>query len=237
MIFVKLLLAELHAHTTWSDGVFPLPALVDLYGAHGFDVLCVTDHTVPRRARDGSSICPANWDAYLEQVELEAERARRMYDLVVIPGLELTDDNPDPLLSAHALAIGLRRFVSVEFGLVPALRMSRREGAALVAAHPHRPEDLGRQTCRFWHEWDALAPLVDRFELVNRSDLYPWVAEAGLPGVASGDFHRPEHLNSWKTLLPCSKDADAVVECLRSSARTYLAPFPLGARRLERLAA
>jgi len=44
---VKPLLAELHAHTTWSDGALSLSALVDLYGTHGFDVLCVTDHTLP----------------------------------------------------------------------------------------------------------------------------------------------------------------------------------------------
>ena len=39
-----MLLCELHAHTTWSDGALTLTELVDLYGMHGFDVLCVTDH-------------------------------------------------------------------------------------------------------------------------------------------------------------------------------------------------
>ena len=41
----ELLLCELHAHTTWSDGVLSIAELVDLYGTAGFDVLCVTDHT------------------------------------------------------------------------------------------------------------------------------------------------------------------------------------------------
>jgi hypothetical protein len=41
-----LLLCELHAHTTWSDGQLTLPELVDLYGRSGFDVLAVTDHAV-----------------------------------------------------------------------------------------------------------------------------------------------------------------------------------------------
>ena len=40
------LLAELHAHTTWSDGAFNIPELVELYGHAGFDVLAVTDHVV-----------------------------------------------------------------------------------------------------------------------------------------------------------------------------------------------
>ena len=42
-----LLLCELHAHTTWSDGFLTLRDLVDMYGEAGFDVLCVTDHAVP----------------------------------------------------------------------------------------------------------------------------------------------------------------------------------------------
>ena len=40
------LLCELHAHTTWSDGDLRVAELVDLHGRNGFDVLCVTDHTV-----------------------------------------------------------------------------------------------------------------------------------------------------------------------------------------------
>jgi predicted metal-dependent phosphoesterase TrpH len=40
------LLCELHAHTTWSDGLLSPRELCDLYGRAGFDVLAVTDHTV-----------------------------------------------------------------------------------------------------------------------------------------------------------------------------------------------
>ena len=41
-----LLLCELHAHTTWSDGSQTIGQLVDTYGQAGFDVLCITDHAV-----------------------------------------------------------------------------------------------------------------------------------------------------------------------------------------------
>ncbi len=228
----QLLLAELHAHTTWSDGTLSLPALVDLHGSHGFDVLCVTDHTLPADNGTRGHVGVHNWRAYLDEIADESERARREYGLVLVPGLELTDDHPDPLRSAHALALGLRTFVTIELGIRYALEEARRVGAALIAAHPQRPEDAGRRTCRFWHE-RALSRLVDRFELVNRGDVYPWVAEARLPVVASGDFHRPEHLNTWKTLLPCARSAAAVVDCLRSEQRLYLAPFPLGVRPVE----
>lgn len=48
---MRPLLCELHAHSTWSDGSLTLTELVDLYGMHGFDVLCLTDHAVPHSPR------------------------------------------------------------------------------------------------------------------------------------------------------------------------------------------
>jgi predicted metal-dependent phosphoesterase TrpH len=221
---VKPLLAELHAHTTWSDGVLSVSALVDLYGTHRFDVLCVTDHTV--RSDEGNRFVGVhNWHAYRDELAMEAERAERLYGLLVIPGLELTDDHPDPLRAGHALAIGLRSFVGVELGLRTAVGDARRVGAAIVAAHPHAPGENRRGTCRWWHERDAPVIRPDRYELFNRRDVFSWIAERGLPCVATGDFHRAEHLRTWKTLLPCARDERAVVDFLRSDARAYLMPF------------
>ena len=56
--------------------------------------------------------------------------------LLVIPGLELTYDDPNPLRAGHAVAVGLRTYVDVSAGLHTALAQARAEGAALVAAHP-----------------------------------------------------------------------------------------------------
>ena len=211
-------------------------ALVDLYGTHGFDVLCVTDHTLPG-GEGKRCVGVHNWRAYLDAVDAEAVRARDEYGMLVVPGLELTDDHPDVMRSAHALAIGLRTFVSVELGIRTAVADARRAGAAIVAAHPHAPGENTRGTCRWWHERDSPLVVPDRYELFNREDVFTWVAERGLPSVATGDFHRLEHLNTWKTLLPCGRDERAVVSFLRSGARAYLAPFPLGARVVESEAA
>jgi hypothetical protein len=48
------------------------------------------------------------------------------------------------------------------------------------------------------------------------------VAAAGHPTVATGDFHRSEHLATWKSLLPCAKDEAAIVAYLRSARPAYL---------------
>jgi predicted metal-dependent phosphoesterase TrpH len=214
------LLCELHAHTTWSDGRLTVRGLCDLYGLRGFDVIAITDHA----PREPTEIHAGNYDAYLRELRAEALRARELYDLLVIPGLELTFDDPDPLASGHALALGLRSYVDVSAGFDAALADARAHGAALVAAHPYSREQLPAAThgTAAFEAHPELAELVDRFELFNRHTLFSWVATAGLPTVATGDFHRPEHLATWKTMLPCPKDEPSVIAYLRSPRPAYL---------------
>jgi 3',5'-nucleoside bisphosphate phosphatase len=226
------LLCELHAHTRWSDGELTVAELVDLHGRSGFDVLCVTDHVVrsddPWRFEEGlrfSAIEEATFPLYLAEIEREAARACRTYGLLVVPGLELTFNDPEPVMAAHAVAIGLREFVSVENGIAQAMRSAAEAGAAILAAHPNadEPEPVrGRLTKRFSRD-AGLRALAHRFELFNRTQLFGWVAEAGLPAVASGDFHTPIHLSGWKTLLPSPHDEQAVVDYLRTPRPVYLA--------------
>ena len=230
------LLCELHAHTTWSDGTLPLAALVDLYGSHGFDVLCVTDHVLPPQAgAPPRHVHAGNFEGYRAEIEGEAERARALYDLVLIAGLELTDHADDPDRSAHALALGVHAFVPLDSGLLPAIAGAGEQGVAIIAAHPAGPDALdltaGRATRRFWSDFDALRPFVDRYELVNRHDVFGWVARERLPAVATGDFHRLEHLTTWKTFVPCAKREEEILLHLCSEAPVYLARPELVAGR------
>ena len=231
-----MLLCELHAHTSWSDGALSLRELVDLYGVSGFDVLCVTDHAVPRGdlyLRSQRSVDAQNWPAYLRAIAEEAGRARTLYDLLLIPGVELSE-NGEPDHTAHAVALGLEELVSLDNGVVAAVREASCAGAAVVAAHPYDLRGLplcgGTPTRRLWREWRQLAGVVHRWELFNQNQLFAWIAEQGLPAVASGDFHVESHLPGWKTLLPCPKEARAVVDFLRSPARASLVPFELERR-------
>lgn len=182
----------------------------------------------PWRLEEGllfSSIEEATYPLYLAEVEREAARAWRTYGLLVVPGLELTFNDPEPVMAAHAVAIGLREFISVDDGIADAMRSAAEAGAAIVAAHPNadEPESVrGRLTKRFSRD-TGLRELAHRFELFNRRQLFGWVADAGLPAVASGDFHTPEHLVGWKTLLPSMHDEQAVVGYLRTPRPVYLA--------------
>ena len=221
------LLCELHAHTTWSDGSLTLTELVDLYGMHGFDVLCVTDHVMPAGR---PYLTQRAHGRYIDAIEREARRARDQYDLLLVPGVELTFHEGDPDNSGHALALGLRPWVSLDEGLEHAMRAAREQGAAIVAAHPHGrlPDPKAPRTTRwFWHNRDRVADVVDRWELINRQQTFGWIAELGLRPIASGDFHRLEHLTTWKTLVPCPKTERGLVEYLRSDGRAYVVPWHL----------
>jgi hypothetical protein len=234
-----LLLCELHAHTTWSDGYLTLPELVDLYGHNGFDVLCVTDHAVRLDDPMPAAIDSWTWPAYHAAIRSEAARARSEYGLLLIPGLELSDNHDDPDLSAHALALGLEAHVSVDEGIAPALEAANEQGAALIAAHPYCDSDWTplRPTRRIARELETFRGVIHRYELFNRNEAFGWVARQNLPPVATGDVHRADHLASWKTLLPCEKNASAVVAYLRSRARVFLMPYAVERREPLPLAA
>src|ERR1700750_1606584 len=122
------LLCELHAHTTWSDGDLTVRELCDLCGRSGFAVLAVTDHTT----RERREVHAGNHAAYLSEVVAEAERARRRYGLLGVPGLMLTYDDRDPFEAALVVAIGLWEHVDLSVGLESALAAARAHGAALV---------------------------------------------------------------------------------------------------------
>lgn len=113
-----MLLCELHAHTTWSDGELTVTELVDLYGMHGFDVLCVTDHLLRSEERS-IRLRPDTYPHYVKTIERESRRASEQYGLLLIPGAELTHVAADPDEAGHALAVGLRSFCSVDEGLEP----------------------------------------------------------------------------------------------------------------------
>jgi hypothetical protein len=38
-----------------------------------------------------------------------------------------------------------------------------------------------------------------------------------MPFLAGSDFHKPKHLISWKTLLFCEKDPEAIKDCIRKN--------------------
>jgi hypothetical protein len=217
-----MLLCDFHVHTTYSDGVLPLPEVVDLFGRSGHDVIAITDHIVNRDNPLGRiahairhSLNPETWKRYFDQIRSEAERAWRSYGMLVLPGAEMTRNTINRDTSVHILALGLEDYLPADGDPLELLREIRGRGAVSVACHPHEMSEFYANTFYLWNRRKLVSKLVDLWEVACRWDLFPVVSREKLPHIASSDFHRPEHLYAWKTLLPAQKNPASVLDALR----------------------
>jgi hypothetical protein len=241
--YEPFLLCDFHVHTRWSDGRLSIREVVDLYGeTRRFDVMAITDHILMQRdilARSGRlltlgrrqfSVTEDRFDAYLAEIETEARRAKRVYDLLVIPGAEITQNHFRSKKNSHIVALNIRKFISADQPAEEILREIRRQGAFSIACHPHhrttRRFEIG--TCYLWDHRRSLVELVDVWEAANRDDLFSVTSLKHYPYVANSDFHKPKHLYSWKTLLRCEKNFDAIARTLRANVDVALTLYRNG---------
>jgi hypothetical protein len=217
-----MLLCDFHVHTTYSDGTLTVPQVVDLFGRSGHDVIAITDHVVNRDNGLGKiahamrrSLDPESWKRYFEEIHREARRAWKTYGMLVLPGAELTRNTINRDTSVHVLALGLTEYLSADGDPLEMLREIRARKAVSVACHPHEMSEFYANTWYLWNRRRIVEGIVDLWEVGCRWDLFPVVSREMLPHVANSDFHRPEHLYAWKTLLRCERDAASVLEALR----------------------
>ena len=217
-----MLLCDFHIHTTYSDGVLPLPSVVDLFGQTGHDVIAITDHIVNRdnglgkiAHRIGNSLNPETFRRYSEEIQREAERAWRSYGMLVLPGAEMTRNTINRDTSVHALALGLDEYLSADGDPLEMLREVQARGAVSVACHPHEMSEWYANTWYLWNRRKTVGDLVHLWEVGCRWELFPVVSRESLPHMANSDFHRPEHVYAWKTLLNADKTREAVLAALK----------------------
>jgi predicted metal-dependent phosphoesterase TrpH len=165
------------------------------------------------------SVTEERFDAYLEDIETESKRARRLYDLLVIPGAEITQNHIRSKRNAHIVALNIKKFISADQPAEDILKEIRRQGALSIACHPHHRTttrfEIG--TCYLWDHRKKLVDLVDVWEAANRDDLFSVTSLKHYPYVANSDFHKAKHLYSWKTLLRCEKKWDEIASTLRAN--------------------
>ncbi len=231
-----MLLADLHIHTTWSDGSLSIAEVVDLFGHSGHDVIAITDHVVNRdnlvgkvTHRLGLSVNAQNFDAYRSEIEWEARRAWDQYRMLLLAGAELTQNRIRRSASAHALALGLDHFIPAEGSVEEMITRAHDAKAIVVACHPNEQSDWFANTFYLWNRRREVSGLIDLWEVACRWDLFPRVSRAKLRFIGNSDFHQPKHLYAWKTLLPCEKRVNDVLRTLKSGtgfALTRLQPQP-----------
>jgi predicted metal-dependent phosphoesterase TrpH len=241
--YEPFLLCDFHGHTNWGDGRLSLREVVDLYGkTRRFDVIAITDHILMKRdlfARAGRllslgrrefSVTEERFQSYMDDIATEARRARKLYDLLVIPGAEITQNHIRSKKNSHIVALNIKEHISADQPAEDILHAIRNQGALSIACHPHhrttRRVEIG--TCYLWDKRKRLAALVDVWEAANRDDLFSVTSLKHYPYVANSDFHKPKHLYSWKTLLRCEKSWDAIARTLRANVDVALTLYRNG---------
>lgn len=217
-----MMLADFHVHSNFSDGKLTIPAVIDLYGQRGFGAIAITDHvgesqTVIGKAAGHLGLCltRATFPLYLEILKSEAERAWRLYRMVVIPGVELSKNSISNHRSAHILALGIDRFLSADGDVAEIAKTIRDLGAVSIAAHPVDSGKFEKQTYHLWNRRGELAQAFDAWEVASGDRLFHEVLESSLPKIASSDLHIARHMTSWKTVLDCERHPEAVLEAIR----------------------
>lgn len=241
--YEPFLLCDFHVHTTWSDGRLSLRDVIDLYGQTGrFDVIAITDHILMKRdllgrvgrlmslGRRHFSVTEERFSDYLAEIAVEAKRARRLYDLLVVPGAEITQNRVSSRKNSHIIALDIKEWISADQSARDILESIRRQGAVSIACHPHHrtTRRIEISTCFLWDNRKSLVDLVDVWEAANRDDLFSVTSLKHYPYVANSDFHKAKHLYSWKTLLKCEKKWDAIAAALKANVDVALTLYRNG---------
>lgn len=215
-------LADLHVHSTFSDGKLTIPELVDFYGQRGFGCLAVTDHICEERTFFGLAagflsytLTEETFPAYLELLRAQAERAWEQYEMVVIPGFELSKNSWSNQRSAHILGLGVGEWVGADGDIPDLARAIRAQGGVSIAAHPVSTRKIEKQTHHLWHRREELAAEFDAWEVASGPHLFTEVQNSGLPMIATSDLHRAGQIRSWKTVFDCERHPQAILEAVR----------------------
>ena len=221
---MQWLLADLHIHSTFSDGSVQIEEIIKTYGEAGFDVIAITDHLFDtqspislRLREEGKSV--KDVEAYFHKIEEVSLWAKESYDLLVIPGLEICNLLED----YHILGIDLKEAVNPNQDATGVIDDIHRQGGLAIASHPHLKlsyflkgdnESIQRHPLHLWKHRERYVDKIDAWEIANREDLFGIVSLEGLPYVANSDFHDRGHLSSWKSLIFAEKDKEAVKKAI-----------------------
>jgi processive 1,2-diacylglycerol beta-glucosyltransferase len=219
----QMLLCDFHIHSNYSDGKMSVPELIDFYGERGFDCICITDHLAdPRRLLGKISelanltLGPDQVAEYFAVIERERQRAWRRYKMLVMTGIEFNKDGYTSKTSAHLLGVDLKSPIDAALDIPETIAKIHEQGGLAIASHPHvMKSEWGKNTLYLWENQEQFAPLIDAWEIANRNNIFNDIGLKRLPFIANSDLHKPKHIYSWKTLIHCEKDPEAIKDCIR----------------------
>lgn len=176
--------ADLHMHTTVSDGIAPAAAMLDHVAERGeLDVIAITDHD-------------------RLEASLWAYAHRDRYPFEIIPGLEVTTRD------GHVLALWCTEPIAKGMSLTETCSAIHDQGGVAVLAHPFEPTIAPKASWRYFRHPQVLVESgVDAIEVFNAGAFTPgnnWLAglvfkNSPLPFVGSSDAHMPASVGTGIT--------------------------------------
>lgn len=188
--------ADLHMHTTASDGVASIRTLLDFIARRRphLNVIAITDHDT--------------LDAAFWALEHQAQ-----YAFDIVPGIEVSSR------AGHILALWVTTPIPAHLDLNETVAAIHEAGGLAILAHPlHIEMDVVRLNARrFWRDPMGLKQAgLDAIEVHNAAVGIPGTnhmarilaCRAGLPMTGSSDAHTPGAVGSGVTCFPGSTSAE-----------------------------
>lgn len=217
-----MMLADMHIHSTYSDGKLSIPEIVDFYGSRNFKIIAITDHLCEENTFIGKAslflkktLTKETFSAYMDEIQKESARAMKQYGMLVVPGIELTKNSFTFHKSAHILALGIKEFINADGGISDLIKQIKNQEALSVAAHPVSTKYFEHQTYQLWDNRLELAGMIDAWEVASGPFIFDEVLRSGLPLIASSDFHHPKQIRSWKTLVNCELNFESFKSAIK----------------------
>jgi predicted metal-dependent phosphoesterase TrpH len=192
-----VLSVELHTHSALSyDGRDPVEELLEEANAAGLDALAVTDHD--------------EIDASLEAARLAPE-----YDLLGIPGIEVSSD------AGHVLGLGVETAIPEGLSFHETIDRIHDHGGIAIVPHPF--QELRKGVLRAVSKEDLRA--ADAIEVYNSRLLTGranrqakrLAQEFGMPMTAGSDAHIAEMVGQAFTVVDTDeRSVDAILDGIRA---------------------
>ena len=200
--------ADLHCHTSWSDGILGVESLLELARARGIAAVAITDHDMIGGALRGNA--------------LEVE-----FGIQVIVGSEVTTRRQH-----HIVGLFLREAIPMFRGVPETVARIREQGGLAIVAHPFLgvPASASRGALRRWFEettFDGVELDSRYLSAGGKRDLVEFYAEhsVGLGSPVGGSDAHFRDVGRVVTLFPGKDAADlraAMVQRRTLVARTAL---------------
>lgn len=219
-------------HSTFSDGKLTIPQLVDFYGERQFGAIAITDHICEEDTLIGwasghlkQTLTRATFPLYREILRSEIKRAWDQYQMILLPGFELSKNSVSNHRSAHILRIGLIddfEYLTADGDVTELIQGIRAQGGLAIAAHPVWTRKREKQTYHLWDRREELTGMLDAWEVASGPFLFDEVLKTHLRKIATSDLHRPGQISAWKTLFDCEKHPEALLSAIRKQTLSFV---------------